>query len=279
MFSLINIAVKKLSQLFSRCAGTLIWLLRVLVTTDFRNHIEKGNYQKLSILANGPSLTKELESIDINDGDFSVLNFFYKSPSFQQIKPSIYVLADPYFFTEEHMKPILDTVSWPMKLFVPYRAKKNVEVLRKCPNHNIQVIPYHTGHYTGFEVFRNWIYRHGLSMPVAQNVLVPSIFNAINMGYKEIRLYGVDHSWTESIRVNSENEVCQVNTHFYDTAKVDLKPWKKVSGEQYMMHEILRDLAQMFDSYHFIRKYADQVGCKIINCTKNSFVDAFERVK
>lgn len=269
--------IKYLSDSINKSFATIIWLLRAVLLTDFRNHIKKGDHKQLSILANGPSLSKELESINLHDGDFSVLNFFYKSPIFKQIKPAMYVLADPYFFTDDHMKPIIESVDWPMSLFVPYRAWRAVRVLKKCPNKNIRVIPYHTGQYAGFECIRFLLYKHGLSMPIAQNVLVPSIFNAINMGYKEIRLYGVDHSWTESIRVNSMNEVCQVNSHFYDDKEVELKPFKKCSGEQYLMHEILRDFAQMFDSYHYIRKYADQLGCKIINCTENSFIDAFER--
>lgn len=275
--------IKQIIKVFSDCIyksfATIIWLLRAVVLTDFRNHIKKGDHKQLSILANGPSLSKELESINLDEGDFSVLNFFYKSPVFKQIKPTVYVLADPYFFTDDHMMPILESVDWPMSLFVPYRAWRSLSVLKKCPNKHIHVIPYHTGDYAGFECIRHWLYKHGLSMPIAQNVLVPSIFNAINMGYKEILLYGVDHSWTETIRVNSRNEVCQVNTHFYDDKEVELKPFKKCSGEQYLMHEILRDFAQMFESYHYIRKYADLVGCRIINCTKNSFIDAFERAK
>ena len=205
------------------------------------------------------------------------VNFFYKSPYFQELKPSYYVLADPFFFSDEQLMLILDAVCWPMTLYVPYRYWKTVRLMRMCPNKHIQVIPYHTGHYMGFDCFRTWIYKHGLSMPVAQNVLIPCIFNAINMGYKTIKLYGADHSWTETIRVNSSNEVCLVDSHFYDNSAMSLKPWKKLTGETYLMHEVLRDLAQMFDSYHYVRKYADQVGCKIINCTKNSFIDAFER--
>ena len=269
--------VKYFAAIIKKCVGTLIWGLKALVTTDLKNHINKGNYPLLSILANGPSLSEELESIDLHNGDFSVLNFFYKSPLFNQIKPSIYVLADPYFFTEEHIKPIFDLVHWSMTLFVPYRYWKRIHILRNCPNSFIKVLPYHTGHYLGYEFFRIWIYRHGLSMPIAQNVLVPSIFNAINLGYKEIRIYGADHSWTKTIRVNAANEVCLVDSHFYDNNEEKLKPWKKLSGETYLMHEVLRDLAQMFDSYHYIRKYADEAGCRIINCTKNSFIDAFER--
>ena len=258
---------------------TIKYILYVFLYTDLHNHISKlEGADTLTILANGPSLAKDIEKIDFSHGDFSVVNYFYKSPYYDRIKPAYHVLADPLFFTKnEDLQPFVDAVKWNMKLFVPYSAWKRLEILKHIPSQYIEVVPYHTITYYGFNCFRNWTYKHGLSMPIAQNVLVPSIFNAINMGYKEIKLYGVDHSWTESIRMNDKNQVCLTDSHFYDNEQVKLLPWKKCSGEQYKMHEILRDLAQMFDSYHQIRKYADSLHCHIVNMTKNSYIDAFDR--
>lgn len=258
---------------------TLAFGIRVLLKTDFKNHISKvNNVSILTILANGPSLKDNLDQINFTQGEFSVVNDFYKSPYYQKIKPQYHVLMDPlYFRKNEDIKPFVDSVHWDMKLIVPYYAWKGVNMLRNMPNKHIEVIPCNMVSYNGFECFRNWIYQQGLAMPKAQNVLVASIFAGINMGYKEIRLYGVDHSWTESIRVNDKNEVCLTDSHFYDTEEVNLLPWHKASGEQYKMHEVLRDLAQMFDSYHQLRKYADFRDCKIVNCTKDSFIDAFNR--
>ena len=115
-------------------------------------------------------------------------------------------------------------------------------------------------------------------MPRPQNVVIPSIFIGINEGYKQIDLYGVDHSWTKEIRVNNNNQVCLINSHFFDNKTPELKPWHKGIGEPvYKMHEILRDLAWMFDGYYKLREYADNIGCRIINKTPDSFIDAFER--
>ena len=114
-------------------------------------------------------------------------------------------------------------------------------------------------------------------MPMLYNVLQPTIFNAIKMGYKEIRLYGVYHSWTEEIRVNDKNEVCLIDRHFYDEKNIKLLPLKKTNGEILKMYEILSDLSKVFFSYCQVRKYADYKKCKIINCTENSYIDAFER--
>ena len=258
---------------------TLEWAIKIFYGTDLRNHIEfVENARILSILANGPSLKEELDTIDLKNGDFMVVNDFCKSSLFQQIKPKYYVLADPWYFDNPEIFVLLqEKVLWKMQLFIPFWAWRKLFLKKQFLNEHVQIIPFITFNYNGFELLKYWIYNHGLSMPAAKNVLVPSIFCGINMGYEQIRLYGVDHSWTESIRVNSKNEVCQIDTHFYDSEKQCLKPWKKSSGEQYQMHEVLIDLGETFRSYHQILKYASYKNCKIINYTKKSYIDAFIR--
>ncbi|MBR5824709.1 MAG: DUF115 domain-containing protein [Paludibacteraceae bacterium] len=272
--------LKVICEISIKLFHTIWWLLNVLIKTDRKNHIQYiGKRKLLNILANGPSLASDIEKISLEDGDFSVVNYFYKSPYFKKVKPSIYVIVDPYFFElEDSFQPIIENVVWPMKLVVPYYALKKYKTLNCISNSYIEVIPIHMFAYRGFEIFRNWIYMHGLSMPKGQNVLVPSIFNGINMGYKEIRLYGVDHSWTKTLCVTDKNQVCAKDTHFYDTNEVKLEPYMKGIGKYYKLHELLRDFATMFESYQYLRTYADNMGCKIINKTKGSFIDAFERI-
>lgn len=279
MTKVIKKTLKTTTHFCGNVFQTLLFCIKVLIRTDLKNHIPQiENAGPLTILANGPSLKDDIEKIDFEVGDFSVLNDFYKSPYFDRVKPKFYVLADPLYFTKDSETELtLRSITSDIKLFVPFGWWKNASVLDRINNPHIQFVPYHTLTYNGFESVRYWFYRHGLSMPRPQNVLVPSIFNAINMGYKEIRIYGADHSWTESIRVDEQNRVCLTDSHFYDTEKVNMNPWHKCTGEQYLMHEILRDLASMFDSYHFLKRYADARGCRIINCTKNSYIDAFER--
>lgn len=281
MKKVIKQIIKGTFYFISRFFNSIKFLIYVIFKTDLRNHIQKvDGAGVMTILANGPSLKDDLDKIDLTKGDFCVVNDFYKSPWYSKIKPKYHVLADPlYFVTDEDIQPFVDAVKWEMTLFVPYYGWKKMSILNKIPSEFITVVPYHSVNYHGFECLRSWFYEKGLSMPRTQNVLVPSIFNTIKMGYKEILIYGADHSWTESIRVNNDNQVCLTDSHFYDTEQVKLLPWRKASPDRavYKMHEILRDLAQMFDSYHQIRWYADKVGCKIINRTKRSYIDAFER--
>lgn len=267
--------IKSLSKSFYKMGKTVLWILEVVFKTDLKNHVRKvEGADTLTILANGPSLKEDMSKIDFSRGHFSVVNDFYKSPYYKMLKPAYYVIADPVYFEEnENIMHLVREVDWNMKLLVPYYAWKKIDLLRRCPNQFIEVVPYNTIIYNGFECFRNSVYKKGLSIPKVQNVLAASIFTGINMGYKEINLYGVDHSWTQTLGVNSMNQVCAVDYHFYDKEKPKFSPYNKIK-----MHELLRAFAFMFESYHFIRKYADYRGCRIINCTKDSFIDAFERL-
>lgn len=261
--------------------STIEWLLYFILKTDRKNHIPRvSNSRSLLILANGPSLKEDIGGIDYSGCDISVLNDFYKSSWYQKIKPQYYVLADPMFFTDEgFFHSFVKEVNWKMVLFVPYYYWKRIKILRDNSSKYVEIIPYNSEPYDGFEFLKTYLYKKGLSMPRVQNVLVASLFTGLNMGYKEIRLYGVDHSWTKSLGVNNENDVCAIDTHFYDKEECSFSPyWKNPQKkETYKMHELLRDFAYMFESYHVIRSYADMLGARIINFTKDSFIDAFER--
>lgn len=265
--------------------GTSKWYLSKFRNENFKDIIVNSKRNnKLVILANGPSLNKLLDSssLDINNADVRVVNDFCRSPIFFKIKPSSYVLADPFFFSDElteRHELIFDAlrhVDWNMELYLPIIVCQKMK--ERIDNNNISFCPYHSIPYSGWKKVRNYLFRKGLTMPRPQNVVIPSIFIGINQGYKQIELYGVDHSWTKELRVNRNNQVCLINNHFYDTNEPDLKPWYKGQNQPvYKMHEILRDLAWMFDGYHQLREYADSVGCEIVNHTPDSFIDAFER--
>lgn len=262
--------------------NTMLWLIRNLKVENFKNYILNNNPEKaLLILANGPSLKNVINDIiPIKDNyDIRVVNDFCRYPAFFTLKPSSYVFADPLFFNDtpraQEVLSLLAKVDWKMKMYVPYIYRKNIS--KKINNTNIDIIPYHIMPYNGWKSLRTYLFKKGLTMPRPQNVAIPSLFIGINEGYKTIELYGVDHSWTMEIRVNDKNQVCLTDSHFYDESKVALKPFLKYDGSEYLMSDLLRDFAWMFDGYYILREYADSVGCRIINKTPNSFIDAFER--
>lgn len=265
--------------------NSFFWLRNQLCKGNFQNYLCEQNREKgLVVLATGPSLKEDLE-IGINNlslSDICVVNEFCKHPMFEKLKPTMYVLADPLYFCEGLMGEsdkatihMIAKTNWEITVYVPYLFWANIR--EKLEGKFVHVCPYHSNAYLGWDFMRGLLYRKGLSMPQIQNVLIPSIFNGINLGYTKIELYGVDHSWTQEIRVNAKNQVCLIDSHFYDENEVKLSPWNKCDGTEYKMQEILRDLAFMFEGYHDLRKYADKKKCKIYNMTSNSFIDAFER--
>lgn len=264
---------------------TLEWLVNQLRFENLKKYYKKEyKPHKLIILANGPSLSQYINAISkkIYDSDFLVVNDFCKHKLFFELKPKNYTLADPLYFVTEWMSSsenetlnILSKVDWEMNIFIPYRLMHQYKF--NIDNNYLTIIPYHTLPYMGWGKVKLFLFKKGLTMPIAQNVLIPSIFSAIQLGYKIIELYGVDHSWIEEIKVNDTNEVCICDKHFYDDKKAKLIPWKKCEGGVYKMHEILRDLAMMFDGYQQLREFADINNCIIINKTPNSYIDAFER--
>ena len=270
-----------------KCFGLFTkWTIMQLLYENFKGYIKPQSLDtdKLIILANGPSLKDDLanNSIDTKDAAVCVVNDFARFPIFKQIKPQYYVLADPFYFTDLsnqrniEIHAVFDSIDWKMNLYIPFQSRKLLK--GKINNPNITVIPFHSQPFYGWKTLEYKLYSANLSMPRAQNVLIPAIYIGINNGFKKIMLYGVDHSWTEEIRVNSKNEVCFLYAHFFDDKKPYLKPWHKGTGlPVYKMHEILRDLAWMFDGYHRLQSYAELKGCRIINKTKDSFIDAFER--
>lgn len=253
---------------------------------NLKNYIEKGNMTKpVMVVANGPKSCLD-ETPNRQECVFCFMNNSPLSPIFWKIKPEYYIQADPLFFKDVPPKQdikytrekLINEVSWDMVFFVPfYQYEKALKIYSS--NQHLNILPYHDSNISiNLECEKkNIIYRLGLDAPIVQNVVVGAIYCLINSGYKKLELYGVNHSWTTQLLVNEKNEVCLKDEHFYDKKEAKITPWYKVSGSIYKMHEILRDLAQMFDSYWVLKDYAESEGVTIINKTKGSFIDAFER--
>lgn len=268
---------------------TIKWLWIQIKTEDFINYIKEINFEKkeIAILANGPSLLKDLNNFkDIENKELCVVNNFSTSEYFEKFKPRIYVLTDPSYFMdnirlkvdEDAWKKIRD-VSWNIYLFIPFYAfkllKKRNDII--LFNSNIHIVPFHVNEYNGFDLLNNILYDYSLTMPKPQNVLIPCIFNAINLHFSKIYLLGVDHTWTEKLCVDNYNRVCFRNEHFYDNNLPQYEPFLDIYGKQYKMHQILYDFSLMFKGYSTLNNYASKKGVKILNLTKGSFIDTFER--
>ena len=108
-------------------------------------------------------------------------------------------------------------------------------------------------------------------MPECMNVVNFAIMSGIIMGYKNIYLYGIDHTFSAQLFVNDENIVCSREQHVYNSNPVIFEL------PQSTMSSILHNMSRAFYIHKKLEKYSNHVGVKLINCTRGSFVDAYER--
>ncbi|MDE6342463.1 MAG: hypothetical protein K2K93_09105 [Muribaculaceae bacterium] len=236
----------------------------------------------LIIMGNGPSLRQTIADHGdlLRSSAALAVNFAANAPEFPDLKPCLYVLADPHFFkgmqTDPNVERLwknLSAVTWPMTLFVPCKSKIPEFI---GENRYISVKKFNLTPGEGSPCLVHWLYRRGLAMPRPRNVLIAAIMVALREGYRDIRIVGADHTWSRDLWVDDENRVISVQPHFYkDNEKEHERVAKEYAG--YHLHHILNSLTIAFRSYHHIAEYAASIGARIVNCTPGSFIDAFPR--
>lgn len=267
----------------------ILFFYRVIRHRSFCRDLKKDRKGKVLILANGPSIKDTLPillSNNVANLEFVVLNFFAFDDAFFKLKPKHYCLADPMFFGSGYnsdnvnkLYTILDKrVNWNLNLYVPISAYRHS--FRKFNNSNIEIIRINDVQYSGFESFRNFFYKSNLALPRSQTVAILAIFIALNKGFTDIDLYGVDHSFTETLVVDNNNRLCNKDRHFYDKeTDVELKPIIRPDNNQpWKIGEYLEAIARMFKSHDLLSSYADYLGVNIVNRTSVSFIDSYKRV-
>ena len=109
-------------------------------------------------------------------------------------------------------------------------------------------------------------------MPVCMNVTIFAVMAAVWMGYKKVVLHGLELGMFTTLSVDQDNVLCYEDSHVYDTNKTTFKRYGRSLAEE------LQGFVDCFNSHKEINRYAKINGCQILNATKGSFVDAYERV-
>jgi hypothetical protein len=246
----------------------------------------------VTVLANGPSLNEVIPYLAVNDefknSDFIVMNFFAFDEAFFKIKPKHYCLADPVFMQSEYIvkkeqvlelfKILQEKVDWDLIVYMPGYALKNHLSYSKLTNSFISYIPLNIVEYTGYEALRFFFYKNGLAAPTVQSVANMAIYVALNTGYSHINLYGVDHTYFDSLCVNDDNQLCNRTRHFYDNSQEDLlKPIMRCDDMIYKISDYINDVSRIFRSHDILSAYAKFLHAKVLNCTKRSMIDSYER--
>jgi hypothetical protein len=257
----------------------------VAVSTEFRRE------DTCFVLGNGPSLaTDGKENLDIFQArDVFCVNGFVESDLYEVIKPKHYVLADPdYWFSTMSLNEsavdssiflnIINKTTWPLTIYMPFVAESSIDGFFSGAK-NIRVCYYNTASVSGDDSLVNILYDHGLGMPSPQNVLIPTLFLSLRLGYKKIVLLGADHSWHQSLVLDEENRVCVKQPHFYDET-AELLPFEmaKIDNKLFTMDAAFYAFALMFEGYQKIEKYSKHLEAKIYNASSITFIDAFKRM-
>lgn len=254
----------------------------------FKSHRETRK-NKVKILANGPSLKEVIAQLSNgsfadNDQDYCVVNYFVEEDAFTQIKPQYIVLSDSQFFDPtdlrfserghlvyQHLKK---KVTWKAILFVPFIYKELINWKEEL-NVNISVVFFHSKRYDGIlsRGVGNFFFKKGLTNGQYGTVVLNAIYAMIQIGYKEILLYGVDHNFFENMVINDKNELCMKVQHYYGD---ELKPFY-MGNVKYNTFQFLEFYASLFKGHFIMNNYAQACDVKILNMTKNSLIDAYDR--
>lgn len=281
--------LKKLWLWYGMMMKTLMSLLSVLLFSSWRlarriNMLAKtvDTSRKAFVLGNGPSLKDVLHTPklfeELTQGDVMVTNRFAISDNFRKLRPHYYILLDPAFSNEDfinsdasvrEMYDALNEVDWPLVLFLS--KETNIEIVKRyLVNSKIQVIQYNGTTIIGPKRFQNWLYKHGMGVPSSRNVIIPAIMMMINIGYKNIYIYGAEFSWTKNFDVDPRNNrVFLNNGHFYKDEDI-------IYCNKGYYHYYLKCVDEMLTGTEQIAIYAENCGAHVINRTKGSFIDAFD---
>ena len=277
---------------------TLLFFATMAVKEDFRNHVARAGADicpscRVAILGNGPSLGEQLprliERREWEQTDVMAVNFFALGEEFEVVRPKFYVISDPMFFraagrsqrVEALYKALAERVDWPMTLYVQYYNPERFDYAEAIGhNPNIRIVRFHTTVFHGFRNVEFWCYRRGLGSGNFGTVVQNCEFIAMLLGYRTIDLYGVDHTLLEGLTVDDENRLCRIKSHYYDSAPAVAEPIyvnATTPPRPYTMSSYLAETAELFRGHEVLRDFANEQGVRIINRTRGSMIDAYER--
>lgn len=274
---------------------TGFYLAVMAVKENFRNYVGCAGTvgaprPVMAILGNGPSLGRELPRLLDGDAlatrDVLAVNYFALDDRFTTVRPAYYVLSDPMFFRDsaqrervaELYRTLNARVTWPMHLYVQYYNPEHFDYRAALPNPLIRIIPFHTQLYRGFEGLNFRLFRRGLGSANYGTVVQVGIYVALLLGYRTVELYGVDHTLLDGLTVDERNRLCRRDSHYYDATPSAAQPiFHKVPHEPYTMASYLAEVAELFHGHEVLRDYAAWCGARIVNRTRGSLIDAYER--
>lgn len=265
---------------------------QMLFSKEFRHLINSNRKyrnihsgERCFIVGNGPSL-KRLDLTKIhNEIVFTVNDIMSNKDIYTTLNSDYHILIDPnYLLLDPNLQA--DRASIEKLKDINYEDKKPVCFVR----HDAQsaFMKYEISSLLNLQ----YIYQHryitdnystkistSKNMPASQNVIQAAIFTAIDMGFKDIYLIGVDMT-SVFLTYEADDEgqpIIMENSHAHDyseESKLDILTRFKYDNE-FMLY----NYANTFTIFKHIRKYTEKRGVNVFNATKGGGLDVFERVR
>ena len=252
----------------------------------FRNEFDKEKQaNRLCILGNGPTFTQIEEHLsELRDVDFCAVNLSVNTEIFFRIKPRMFVIVDMIFWQQPEKEGIKECwenirkIDWDITICIPFNFPNSMKRTFE-KNNFVKVCRYSNNAWEPelrkAKKLKMWLYKRGWVSPNGSNVSIGAIYSAILNGYKEINLLGLEHSWMKDIRVNDKNEVVLIDRHYYGDVE---HVWLDYEGNPIKLIDFLSSQLVTFTGHLNLKNFADYLGdVKIINRTKDSYIDAYER--
>ncbi len=233
--------------------------------------------ERLFIVGNAPGISL-LNLLHLKDEETMVVSNFYLHKDFDHIKPKYYCFA-PFYYDHKGNDEFLH--NWISEVFshgqdISYffalRDKRIIDGIKAAEEKNI--------HYLALRMLQNEKYFNDIFTEIdltktimgVRSVPVMCLQIALYMGFSEIYLIGIEHSYLVT------NEY-----HYFfdkkDSMIEDTDPTVSKDGKVIIpFREGLVDTFYLWDEYKTLKRIAERKGIKIFNASVGGILDIFERV-
>ena len=266
-------------------------LVLIYFFKSFRNPREliqrKSVSNKLVIIGTGPSVNSDINNLlsERDRNHYMVLNSLALSDLFISLRPEYYVFVDSLFFkpvkdrtvkVDSTIKRISNEVNWPMKLIIPktYIKSSLVAELRENKKISFEFFSYKPI-IGGTMDFSANLFSLGLASPHFKNVLVASIYYGILLGYRNLNIFGADHSWHEEMRLN-KNKTLEISDRQFYSGDVNWIVQNENKDKSLRPKIKLKRISEVLESYDYLKLYAKKRNVEIRNLSSKSWIDTFK---
>tara|TARA_Y200000002_G_C22688627_1_gene667082 strand:- start:1263 stop:2102 length:840 start_codon:yes stop_codon:yes gene_type:complete len=218
------------------------------------------------ILGNGPSL-KDNDLSFLKEKDFIAMNFFIKHELANKLNPIFYVMGDAVVNKDTNPKEFYTAKANTIEIVKNVKSKIFLHTKKRIWNSLFSKknnIFYFKVLFSRLDQFMGNNFNFEKAIPRPNNSVQLAIMLAINLGYKEIILLGVD----EDQLINRTH----FNNHFYKMSEKDIA----LESSEMSYYERLKKKSITFAGFKKLKIISNKKNIKIYNSNRLSYLDIFE---